>query len=121
MNNILAVGVDIEDVARFRNLRKGSPFFLKSFTPRELAYCKRFADPFPRLAGKFCAKEAVIKCLSSLKLRVKKLEFKDIELLNEEDGTPCVKLLKKIAHAPKLLISISHTKKLAIAFCVAVS
>ncbi len=65
---IRGVGTDIVSVERFRRAgaRWGDRFFTRVFTDAELAYCRARKDPYPHLAARFAAKEAVIKALSAL-------------------------------------------------------
>jgi holo-[acyl-carrier protein] synthase len=62
---IVAVGIDLVEVARVRRVRARHParFDARVFTPDELAYCGAQADPAIHLAGRFAAKEALLKVL----------------------------------------------------------
>ena len=42
---------------------KHKSFYKKIFTNSEIAYCKKFNDPYPHFAGKFALKEAVQKSI----------------------------------------------------------
>ncbi|MGH9130194.1 MAG: holo-ACP synthase [Acidimicrobiales bacterium] len=62
----LAVGVDLVEVGRFRDLLARRPgVATRLFVPEELAYAARFGDPAPHLAARFAAKEAFIKLLGA--------------------------------------------------------
>lgn len=105
---ILGVGVDIEKISRFR---KVSENFLKLvFSKKEIQYCKNKKEPFISFAGKFCAKEAVIKAYPN------KIPLKDIEILNGEGGKPKVYIRGKLKK--KIYCSISHTTQNTIAYVV---
>ena len=56
-----SVGVDIEDIGRFRKLdQKSSGVFLKKvYTKNELDYCFQKSVPAQHLAVRFAGKEAV--------------------------------------------------------------
>lgn len=59
---IVAVGHDLIEIARIRRmLEREGPRAGRLFTPEELAYCARLADPAPSLAARFAAKEAFQK------------------------------------------------------------
>ena len=58
----MAVGHDLIEIARIRAaLGREGERFLRLFTPEEVAYCQRLADPAPSLAVRFAAKEAFQK------------------------------------------------------------
>ena len=63
------IGCDIEDVSRFRNRIKdrSDKFLDKIFTKEEQVYCNSKSDPAIHYAGRFCAKEAVVKAVKSAK------------------------------------------------------
>ncbi len=105
------VGVDIVDVKRIEKLIKSKKFLEKIFTAKEIKYClskKNFSQHF---AVRFAAKESVWKACEK-----KSISHKDIEIRNSADGRPTV-YIKNIA-ADNFLISLSHVKEYAVAFCV---
>ena len=59
----MAVGVDIEDISRFKD--KSEEFIKRIFTDLEQEYCYKFSKPESHFAVRFCAKEAVIKALTA--------------------------------------------------------
>ncbi|HAK88045.1 MAG TPA: holo-[acyl-carrier-protein] synthase, partial [Nitrospiraceae bacterium] len=91
----------------------------KIFTDNEIAYCNEKKDPYPHLAARFAAKEAVIKASSSL--RGMRLAFHDIEVLNEPSGKPFINIL-----SPYLLplnsfiihLTLTHERNYAVAVVV---
>jgi len=113
-----ALGIDIIEVKRIKKaLEKwGKRFLERVYTPKELAYCLKKRYPEGSLAGRFAAKEAVMKALGTgLTLGV---SWKDIEIVNDNKGKPEVFLYgktRKISGNKKVLVSISHTKEDAIA------
>ncbi|NGX44420.1 MAG: Holo-[acyl-carrier-protein] synthase [Candidatus Anoxychlamydiales bacterium] len=119
MTNIKGIGTDIIEIERLRLVikRKGQPFLEKIFTAVERKYCIKFKDSTLHYAARFSAKEAIAKALGTG--FGKDLSFLDIEITNDEKGKPLVNLSKaaeKRFNRPKILISISHTDTLAIAF-----
>lgn len=64
---IVGIGTDIVEISRIKNAvaKWGERFLRKIFTENEISYCYKKKDPFPHLAVRFAAKEAVIKALST--------------------------------------------------------
>ena len=108
----MAVGVDIEEIKRFKN--KSQKFLDRIYTKKEQEYCLSKTNPAGHLAVRFCAKEAVIKALTSLD--VKRPNLNQIEISHEENKSPRVELLNKINDRLKIDISLSHDRTKAIAF-----
>lgn len=63
----LGLGTDIVDVERIRRAheRHGERFLGRIFTQEEQTYCLAMKDPYPHLAARFAAKEAVSKCFGT--------------------------------------------------------
>lgn len=115
----IAVGVDVESIARFKNLdRAGSKTFLnRIFTKRELEYCYSKKDPAQHLAVRFAGKEAVIKALASLGLKT--LPRNNIEILKDKIGAPSVRVSSNHRkESPIFKISLSHANNHALAFVI---
>lgn len=111
------VGIDIEDVERFKNISES--VMNRVYTKREIEYCKAKAKPETHFAGMWCAKEAVVKCLNDLKLPVT-----EIEILHKANGAPYVEISSKLQKYFKendikaIDISISHTDNYATAIAI---
>jgi holo-[acyl-carrier protein] synthase len=118
---IEALGIDLIEIERIKKARDrwGKRFLQRVYTPRELEYCLKKRYPENSLAGRFAAKEAVMKALGTgLSMGV---SWKEIEILNNRRGKPEVSVCgktKEILGKRKILISISHTKENAIAQAV---
>src|ERR671929_2076093 len=90
---IVGHGIDIVETARIRKLveHHGEHFLDRVFTQREQAYCalnpKRY---FEHLAGRFAAKEAVLKVLGTGWRGG--IAWTDIEILPEPSGQPKIRL-----------------------------
>ena len=109
---ITGIGVDIEDISRFRTkpFNKHNAFYNKIFTKQEITYCLKKGDPSKHFAARFCAKEATIKALGK-----NNIDFKNIEII-KENKIPKIKVRKhKNLH---IYLSISHTKNHTIAFVI---
>lgn len=107
------IGVDVEDVRRWR-----TPPRTNAFSVAEWEHCHRYADPAPSLAGRWCAKEAVVKAMSTWLV----LGPRDIEVQAAPGGMPIVKLGPRVADqwAGSIQVSIAHSDSVAVAVAVAV-
>ncbi|OJI07372.1 hypothetical protein BK004_01415 [bacterium CG10_46_32] len=111
---ILGVGTDIEIINSFR----AKPYdghkvlYNKIFSKAEISYCLNKNDSYASFAGKFCAKEAVIKAFKHTNL----FDIISVEIINNANGEP-----EAFTNGNKLhcFLSISHTNDQALAFCVA--
>jgi len=118
---IIGCGIDLVKIERIEKIIKkwGNNFNSRIFTPLERDYCeKKKVNKFQSYAGKFAAKEALLKALG---LGLRGANWKEIEIKNDELGQPIIDTsgkLKNIALAKgvkKYFITISHTKEYAIA------
>lgn len=111
---IVGIGVDIEDVGTFRAKKysENKGFYNKIFSPAEINFCLVKTDSYVSFAGKFCAKEAVIKAFKKNNV----FEASIVEIINNEQGEP--EAFIGVERLPCSL-SISHTQELAVSFCVA--
>lgn len=92
MNRIVGLGMDLVDLDRVRQAlqKNGEMFALRICTPDEWAYCRKHADPVPRLAARFAAKEAVAKALGTG--IGEKCAFTDVEVVRNDAGAPSILL-----------------------------
>lgn len=123
---VCGIGTDIVEVKRMRAAteRWGRRFLEKVFSDREIAYSFAKRDPYPHLAARFAAKEAMVKALGCLR------ESADIpaahipilrhfEVVSDSSGRPTLGILVPllpdgvIAH-----LSLSHEKEYAVAVVV---
>jgi holo-[acyl-carrier protein] synthase len=122
---ILGHGIDIVETARIKNLvdEHGQRFLDRCFTVAEQEYCakspKRY---FEHLAGRFAAKEAVLKVLGTGWRG--KIAWTDIEVVKEESGQPKIALTGECARIAEELgiarwhVSISHIETHATASAI---
>lgn len=123
---IVGLGTDIVEISRVREMveKHGDHFLQRCFTKAEIAYADKFRDASVRFAGRWAAKEAVVKVLGTG--FVKGITFHDIEVLPLDSGQPRIELsggAGEIAHQmgiAKVLITISHAKEYATATAVGV-
>ena len=111
---IFGIGTDIVNIKRMeRSLRnKNNAFKNKIFSKNEIIYCDKKNNPYSFYAKRFAAKEALSKALGT-GIR-KGINFKDIEISNDNFGKPSIKLkgstanfLKKKIKAKKYSIYLS--------------
>ena len=123
------IGIDVEPVATFKNASQ--TFIERNFTSEEQSYCKSHAHPAAGFAGRWAAKEAVIKAISSTAQNARSLwrgggaPLKDIAILPSTSGAPVVELhghAKEVAAAlgvTQVQVSISHAADHAVAQAIA--
>ncbi|MBS0620946.1 MAG: holo-ACP synthase [Verrucomicrobia bacterium] len=119
--NVLGLGNDIIEIERIKKSLQdhGARMLERLFSEKERAYCDQFEDPFPSYAGRFAAKEAIVKALGTG--FGSEASWLDIEILNDEKGKPLVylspKLQEKLGNT-KVLVTISHCRTLATAVSI---
>src|SRR3989338_10138501 len=100
----IGCGVDVVELSRFRKAmaRGGRAFMRRIFTAQEEAYARaRKRTSLLHLAGRFAAKEAVMKALSQLDPgRV--LAMNQIEVRNDRWGRPHILLHRSEEHTSEL-------------------
>lgn len=111
----MAIGVDIEDIERFKD--KSDAFIKRVFTDGERDYCLKYSKPESHFAARFCAKEAVIKALTALDIT--DISYNEIEVFHNENMCPQIRILKNLDKKVKFLLSLSHDRSKAIAFVTA--
>lgn len=124
---IIAHGIDLVDFPRIEEMveRHGDRFVNRIFTPAEQEYSKANKNSMEKLAGRFAAKEAILKLIGTGWRG--KIAWTDIEVVNDDLGRPIVHLtgeVKKIAEKlgiTQISISITHTANFAIASAVALA
>lgn len=124
--NVLGVGVDLTEVARIRSAhaKHGQAFLDKVFTAAEQALCLAKANPYPSLAARFAAKEAVSKAFGTG--LGTDLYLTSVAVLHGPEENPMVVLDEKATAllqrqgGTRVLISLTHTDDLAQAFAVVV-
>ena len=88
-------------------------------TPAEQERARQFADPIPFIAGRWAAKEAILKMLGTGWRG--QIAWTDMEILPDAHGRPVVTLSGECARIAaelgiiRVLISITHTHQTAAA------
>lgn len=118
----MRIGIDIIDIDRVKNAVDRTPRFLhRVFTKQEIEYCFSKNNPYPSLAARFAAKEAVRKLDPAF---VSGVGFHDVEVVIHKDGRPDLLLHGKALQNYRerfnsISLSLSHSKKQAIAAVIA--
>lgn len=121
---IEGLGIDLVEISRMKKLVARESFLKKVFTPSERRDCEGRFKPEVSLAGRFAAKEAVMKALGTG--WAKGVAWTDITITNDDLGKPTAVLMGEArstadrAGISEILISISHTQDHAVAQAVAI-
>ena len=117
---MLRTGIDIIEIERIGAAvnRWGDRFFRRIYTEGELQYAK---GRLPQLAGRFAAKEAVMKALGT---GVRGVSWQEIEVVREPGQAPKVTLHGRAKARAEFLtldeiaISISHSRDYAVVVAI---
>ena len=109
--NIYGIGTDIVNIKRITTaIQKNKEFKKRVFTSFEIKTCEKRINKFNCYAKRFAAKEALFKALGIHD----KLQFKDVEIKNNNSGLPNIlikgeslKNLKKLFKKKKFKICLS--------------
>lgn len=123
---VIGIGTDIIECARIANMieKHGELFLNRVYTRNEIAYCSCRKSTNQHYAGRWAAKEAVLKALGTG--WAQGIQWTDVEVVNEIGGRPHIELsgqAKTISSQMgirEVLISISHCRGYAIAYATAV-
>jgi holo-[acyl-carrier protein] synthase len=121
---VIGIGTDIIECARIAQMieKHGEVFLTRVFTAREIQYCSTRRAANQHYAGRWAAKEAVLKVLGTGWARG--ILWTDIEVVNEVSGAPTIRLVNRAADIAaergirNVQISISHCRAYATAFAV---
>jgi holo-[acyl-carrier protein] synthase len=123
--NIIGIGTDIVECLRIAQMieRHGELFISRVYTPAEIEYCSVRKAATQHYAGRWAAKEAVLKTLGTG--WAKGISWRDVEVLPNRAGQPQVTLhggALEIAGKmgiEHVQVSISHCRSHATAFAIA--
>jgi len=123
---LVGIGTDIIECVRIAKMieKHGELFLNRVYTRNEIAYCSCRKSANQHYAGRWAAKEAVLKALGTGWTRG--IQWTDIEVVNEIGGRPYIeldgqaKVISQQQGIHKILISISHCRSYAIAYATAV-
>ena len=121
---IVGTGVDLAEVPRIRAAieRHGRRFIERIYTPAEIAYVERKANPYERFAARFAAKEAGMKAIGTGWRRG--VRWQDFEVTNLPSGKPTLRFHGQAARFAEALgvksiaLSLTHTAELGMAHVI---
>lgn len=127
LSDIIGLGTDITETVRISEMieRHGETFLNRVYTSAENRYCQRKKMAAQHYAGRWAAKEAVMKTLGTG--WAKGVGWRDIEVCTSRSGQPWIILhgrAREIAESlgiREVLITISHCHAYATATAIALS
>jgi holo-[acyl-carrier protein] synthase len=125
MAHIIGIGTDIIECLRIAQMieRHGELFINRVYTQHEIQYCQSRKLATQHYAGRWAAKEAILKALGTGWRRG--ISWRDIEVRNEPGGRPTVAMrggardVVERLGITEMLISISHCRSHATAYALA--
>jgi holo-[acyl-carrier protein] synthase len=123
--DILGIGTDIIECPRIGKMieQHGELFLRRVYTEREIRYCQARKHAIEHFAGRWAAKEAILKALGTG--RSQGVAWTHIEVRNGQDGRPQVLVCgaaREIARERgigDILVSIAHCRTYATASALA--
>lgn len=118
----ITCGTDIIEIERIKKSIEDTngKFINEIYTKNEIEYCEnRKRQKYQHYAARFAGKEAVFKAISIILENKYDISWKDIEIIDDQNGRPHINFINKIFD--KLIsidISLSHCKEYAIAYVV---
>jgi holo-[acyl-carrier protein] synthase len=122
---IMGIGTDIIECPRIGKMIEthGELFLRRIYTDREIRYCQARKHAIEHFAGRWAAKEAILKAMGTGRSRG--IAWTNIEVRNTQDGRPEVLVCGAARDTAKergigdILIAISHCRTYATAYAVA--
>ena len=119
----IGCGTDIIEISRIKDSIEsdtGERFIERVFTDKEIEYCEsKKSQKYQHYAARFSAKEAIFKAISHLLENKFNIEWKQIEIQNEESGRPFAIIHNDISkQINQIDLSMSHCKEYATANAV---
>ena len=117
----ICCGTDIIEIERIKkNIEDetvGKAFVERVYTKKEIEYCEsKKIQKYQHYAARFAAKEAVFKAISNQLEDKYSITWKDIEIINNQQGRPELKLTGiDLSNIEDIDLSISHCKEYAVA------
>lgn len=124
--SVIGIGTDITETERIARMieKHGNLFLDRVYTAGEQEYCGIRKAAVQHYAGRWAAKEAVLKAMGTG--WAKGIHWTDIEVINEMGGAPHIRLHGEAVNVcvdkgiEKILITISHCQDYATAFATAI-
>ena len=121
--DIVGIGVDLVDVERVaRILERRKTFVERVFTSPEIEYCERQANPAESYAARWAAREACRKALGG----IRDMRWQDVRVDRAPTGAPrlvlegAAKGRADSLEVSEVKVALTHERRMAAAFCVAV-
>ena len=122
---VFGIGTDIVECLRIAQMieRHGELFTGRVYTQHEIEYCAQRRAATQHYAGRWAAKEAVLKAIGTGWVRG--ISWRDVEVRNERGGKPRIALAGGARDAceksgiVEIQISISHCRSHATAYALA--
>ena len=122
---ILGIGTDIIECPRIGKMieQHGELFLRRVYTEREIRYCQARTHAIEHFAGRWAAKEAILKAIGTG--RGHGIAWTHIEVRNGHGGQPKVLVCGAARETAKergigdILVSISHCRTYATAYALA--
>ncbi len=117
----ICCGTDIIEIERIKknieDEKVGKAFVERVYTKKEIEYCEsKKIQKYQHYAARFAAKEAVFKAISNQLEDKYSITWKDIEIINNQQGRPELKLTGiDLSNIEDIDLSISHCKEYAVA------
>lgn len=122
--DVIGLGTDVVECVRIRSLidRHGEAFLRRVYTPQEICMCRSSVRSTEAYAGRWAAKEAVLKCLNvtarapfRTDIEIRSLAAKPQVVLRGTMLDRAVEL-----NVGNVLLSVAVTRKFAMATALAV-
>jgi len=122
--DIIGIGTDIIECLRIAQMieRHGEMFIGRVYTQHEIEYCGERKAATQHYAGRWAAKEAVLKAIGTG--WIKGITWRDVEVINQFGGKPVIRLYGGALASAKrrgiqeVQISISHCRSHAVAYAL---
>jgi holo-[acyl-carrier protein] synthase len=124
-SQIIGIGTDIIECLRIAQMidRHGELFIRRVYTEHEIEYCSSKKAATQHYAGRWAAKEAVLKALGTG--WVQGISWRDVEVRHKRGGAPTIALcggareVFERSGIVRMHISISHCRSHAVAYAIA--
>ncbi len=125
--NVIGLGTDIVECLRIAKMieRHGELFIGRVYTSHEIEYCGSRKAAIQHYAGRWAAKEAVLKAMGTGWIRG--ISWRDVEVRTVAGGKPTIALAggaREVCEnlgVAQMLISISHCRHYATATAIALA
>ena len=123
---IVGIGTDLIECLRIGRMieQHGELFLTRVYTEREIRYCQARKHATEHFAGRWAAKEAILKCLGTGWRRG--ICWTDMEVRNDPGGLPRVHMCgsakdqAQSLRISEILLTLSHCRAYATATAIAV-